>query len=50
MSIHNTDIAISMFPRIIGLKSGNIEFDTTAPTEQALNNLYLIPEQQTAEE
>ena len=46
MSIHNTDIATSMFPRIIGLKSGGIEFDTTSPTAQALTDLYLISEQQ----
>ena len=44
MSIHNTDIATSMFPRIIGLKSGSIEFDTGSPTDQELKDLYLIPD------
>ena len=44
MSIHNTDIATSMFPRIIGLKAGNIEFDTNSPTDRELKDLYLIPE------
>lgn len=49
MSIHNTDIATTMFPRIVGLKSGKVEFDTGSPTEEALKNLYLIPEQQITE-
>lgn len=49
MSIHNTDIATSMFSRIIGLKSGEVEFDTASPSQEELSDLYLIPEQQMTE-
>ncbi len=49
MSIHNTDIATAMFPRIIGLKSGHLAFDTASPTEEAMADLYLIPDQQITE-
>jgi len=46
MSIHNVDLAREFFPRIIGLKSGEITFDQNTVSDDQIQQLYQLTQEQ----
>lgn len=46
MSIHNIELAKEFFPRLIGLKNGKLQFDSTSVSQEDINNLYQLSEKQ----
>jgi phosphonate transport system ATP-binding protein len=49
MSIHNVKLAREFFPRIIGLKNGNILFDSPKASTEQLKELYHLSESELVE-
>ncbi len=49
MSIHNIKLALEFFPRLIGLKNGEIFFDGVDINEKELKELYQLSEHQLSE-
>lgn len=46
MSIHNVELAKNNFQRFVGLRSGKLVFDTSAPSDADFQKLYQLSEQE----
>lgn len=49
MSIHNIELAKEFFPRLIGLKNGKLQFDSTSVTQEQIKQLYQLSDKQLAQ-
>ena len=49
MSIHNVELAREFFPRIVGLKNGDILFDSPEVSTEQLEELYHLSESELVE-